>query len=113
MTYQFLAQFYPHSFFLFCKFFLNYVRKKVSVKKVKMATIIPDFPGAHPLTRKPEHPGYEICVIYVSLFYLLHIENTGFVSSTGKQRLASVIIKSERQTKEKRSQRKNLAETKI
>ena len=44
----------------------------------KMVTIAAsDSPGAHPLTRKREHSGYEICIdVFPSLFYILRIENT-------------------------------------
>ena len=80
----------------------------------KMATITSDSRSPHTLTRKPEHPGYEICVVLVSLFYLLHIENTCnfFLYWRGTIIICSHKIR-ERETKEQRGQWKRLAKTKI
>ena len=77
-----------------------------------MVTIIPDFPGADPQTRKPEHSGYEICIAYVSLFYFT-LKIPWFVSSIGREGLASIVIKSEEQTKKQHGQWKRLGKTKI
>ena len=62
-----------------------------------MGTIITDSSGVHPLTKTLGDSGYEVSVVYTSLFYLLHNENTWFCFLYGQGKI--------------RDQKKNISQT--